>query len=584
MSTILEALKRVEEQLRNDARLKTAGSVKGGLEPSHARDDLAPQTKDTVSEESDEATRIYLSLVDMISRIGERVQTGVEQERSKAKKTIDSLSKAVAGLQEELAHQREMLQNVSRQQEAEREAGKAALAAAQSQIDPLRLTNTETQEAIGELARVTTLLKQELATQREALQEETRKREAEDKAGTAESGEALSAALSGISKSTQSQIESLREALAETRESHNALVAAMTALRNDLAGQQDALKEETRRRNADRESAQAALAQTQSNTDSLKQSQAETKGACAELLKNVDGLRDDLVRLGKAHNQEVKQREAEGKKAEAAWAAAQAQFESLQRALAEAKGIHAESAREIGVLRDNLALLGKARQEEVAQREAKRKAGKTAFAAAQSQLDSLEQAIADARGFQRESAQALAALRDDLAHHREALQKETQRRDSSARSAESVLASLQSQIDLLKQAFSKHDATATDGDNGLSITETSYSAMAEQKESKDASNESGKQGLESPPTMDADEAQRLHRVAGDAYARGEYAEALRLLDTIDAAFPDNKSILYNQVECLIGLGHKDDARRLCDYLVNNLKHTAAKELRHRIEV
>jgi thioredoxin-like negative regulator of GroEL len=83
--------------------------------------------------------------------------------------------------------------------------------------------------------------------------------------------------------------------------------------------------------------------------------------------------------------------------------------------------------------------------------------------------------------------------------------------------------------------------------------------------------------------VDKDEALKLHSAARKAYSRGDFSEALHLLDIIDAAFPGNASVLHNRAQCLIGLGRNDEARRLCDYLVATLNHAPAEELKGQIK-
>jgi chromosome segregation ATPase len=90
--------------------------------------------------------------------------------------------------------------------------------------------------------------------------------------------------------------------------------------------------------------------------------------------------------------------------------------------------------------------------------------------------------------------------------------------------------------------------------------------------------EDAKEREKSQAEIDKYGAQRLHASAGEAYARGDFEEALRVLDVIDSAFPNNKSILYNRVECLIHLGRNNEARSLCDYLINILGHEPAGAL------
>jgi thioredoxin-like negative regulator of GroEL len=82
--------------------------------------------------------------------------------------------------------------------------------------------------------------------------------------------------------------------------------------------------------------------------------------------------------------------------------------------------------------------------------------------------------------------------------------------------------------------------------------------------------------------MDRDEALKLHKAAREAYLRKEFSETLRLLDSIDAAFPKNKAVLYNRAQCLIALDRNDEARDLCDYLINTLHHAPAEELKRLI--
>jgi len=474
MSTILDALKRVEEQLRTGARRKAADGGTGGITLSGAREELA-LSRETVSGDNDEATRVYLSLVDMISRMQERAQTAIEEQRAQSGLALAELRVAIDGIRRDIAQQTDAFEGAVRDQSGQRETVDAAIDAMRSRIDALSQTKGGGDDAVLTLAETVAGLEADLARQREMFQDEVRRREA--------GHEAISAA--------HAQAESAHQILAESKDANVDLAKTVAALQADFARYREALETEVRARDAEGEADKAALAAAEARADSLKQALAENGKTVAELSQALASVQSDSARFREALENEVRARDVENEAGRLALASAQERTESLGQAVAELaqvfaalkdysayqqdsvqegarrKGAKGESQRVAGAhyyelsktlaeVQDTAAEMARsvsmlqadiARHETAIQHEsAERDAAQGALASVQAQADSLNGRLAESAGTDAALAKRVAELRDEVAGLRESLQVESRQHAEDTASGKNALADAQSQI------------------------------------------------------------------------------------------------------------------------------------------
>ena len=142
MSSILDALKKVEERLRSVSEQSTADGLVSSLDLSAIRDDLPKPS--TLPEGESVAMEEYLGLLDMIARVRKRVREVVEEERASARETVERLNQEIATLQSNLAQQKEL-------HAAELETGKRALVHAYARIRELQQILAESNAAVVEV-------------------------------------------------------------------------------------------------------------------------------------------------------------------------------------------------------------------------------------------------------------------------------------------------------------------------------------------------------------------------------------------------------------------------------------------------
>jgi tetratricopeptide (TPR) repeat protein len=92
----------------------------------------------------------------------------------------------------------------------------------------------------------------------------------------------------------------------------------------------------------------------------------------------------------------------------------------------------------------------------------------------------------------------------------------------------------------------------------------------------------GQAGLEGHG-MQKDVANRKFDRAQLLFEQKRYAEALRLLGELEAAFPDNRRVLYPRALCLAKMRHYEEARALCVRLVDEHDDARGAKLLERIE-
>jgi chromosome segregation ATPase len=691
MSTILDALKQVEERIRNEALQKSGDGLPGGVGAPKGRIDASIQLKNAAAGENDDVMAVYSGIVDMLTRIQDRLQTALDEGRAEARTATAELAKALTAVQNEFLRQREAIQREFQKLNVEREAGNAALAELQSKTDSLKRMLADTGGTKAELGQTLAALANDVARQREAVQAAFHKRDAEREAGNA--------ALAAV----QSQTDALKRLFAEVSGTNAELAQALAALRNDFAGQTGAIQAAFGKRDAEREAGNARLTAAQSQADALKTLVAELGGANAGLTRTVAGLQNDFTRQAEAVQEEFKKRDAgretgiaemaamhsqtdalikslgetreshaelaqamaaikndcmrriEAVQAEfaqdsekrdgnnAASTAAQSDVNALKGLLAETRESHAQLAQAMAAIKNDCArrieavqaefaqdsekrdgnnaastaaqsdvnalkgLLAETReshaqlaqamaaikndcvrrieavQAEFAQDNKKRDGNNAASTAAQSDVNALKGLLAETRESHAQLAQAMTALKNDFLRQSEAVEKEFQSRDAERKAANDALTEMRTQTDALRQLLAGRERAATDTlAAGLLAGATDAGAPLLQDtphgpDKADGANAAAKERI------GREDALKLHAAARKAYTKGNLPEALQLLDMIDAAFPGNASVLYNRAQCLIGLGRNDEARTLCDHLVNDLDHAPAKELKRQIK-
>jgi chromosome segregation ATPase len=476
------------------------------------------------------------------------------------------LAQAVIALQDNFERQRQVMQAEFLKLTSEREAVNARLAASQSEDDALKKLLAGTGAGNAELARAVTALQDDFARQTGVTQAEFQKRDAER--------EAVNAKLAAL----QSENDALKKLLAGTAANDEGLVQAMTALQKGLTRQAEATQAEFQKLNAEQEAANAKLAASQSENDALKKLLAGTGVSNAELAQVVAVLQNDLARQAQATQAEFQKLNAEQEAASARLAASQSENDALKKLLAGTGVSNAEMAQAVAALQNDLARQAEAIQAEFQKLNAEQEAANAKMAVSQSENDALKKLVADNGAGNAELGRALVSLQNDFARQAEMIQAELQNRDAEGEAGKAALAEMQSQTDALKQLLADRERAVTDALGGGFFTAGADANAAVRQEPFPAAGGDTKPGAR----VDKDEAVRLHSSARDAYARGDLPEALRLLDIIDAAFPRNKSVLYNRAQCLIGLGRNDEARKLCDYLGTTLNHAPAEDLKRQI--
>ncbi len=631
MSTILDALKRVEEQLRYEAEQKAAGVSPGEPGPSKAPVPPAGPLRGISLDENDDAAEVYLRLVDMLTRIQNRNQAAVDEGRAEARSAHAALTQTVVALRNDLAQQVEALRRETQQRETQHKNGNAAFGMMQAQGDTLKKLLDEARGAYTELAKAVTGLQKDLSQLNAALQKEVKQRDVQQDAGNAaakamqsqtdalkklaeknqtaiaELAKSLAALQSDFTRqgtafqkevkqrdteraaadtaaaSMRSQIDAQAKLLEETRKHVAAMVKPVNALQNEFLRQDSAFQKETQRRDAQNDTFNTALAAVKSDTDSLKKYLADTRKTLAEVAKPVNALQGESIRQDMAFKKEIQKRDAERETADAALAAAQSDNNALKQHLAETRRSHSELAQALAALQNDFMRQKEAVQKELQQKNAEREAVTAALTETRSQVEFLKKLLAETKGSNAALTQALAALQNDSARQREAVQAGFQKHEAEREAAEAALAAMQSEIDSLKQSPAGGESTVPKKQKkAVPVAGVAESVSAE-VEKPHVADETADAETKPKARMDKNEALKLHGDARTAYADGDFAVALQLLDMIDAAFPGNSSVLHNRAQCLIALDRNDEARTLCDYLITNLNHTPAIELRSQIK-
>ncbi len=585
MSTILDALKRVEEQLRSETGRKNRETQAHGPDDSTVPGELGVQTG-----EDGEAMRVYHGLVDLIGGMQDRIRAELDDLRAESRSRLEENFKMVEMLRDELRRQENALHDLQLRREADRAADCASRAEAQNEAQ------TRWRHFMSEIGKTVDELKREFASQREMYAEETLQRDAECEAGEV----ALAAA--------QSEIMPLKQAQAEMQQGMAQIVRTIETLKADAARVQEAVQATNVQRDDDRAAAKKAMAAWESQLVPLTQALAKDRDAIAELDQAAAALRKDFESLRKDLQMEARKRDAEREAEQAVLTALQTQDERLNQTLIKMSENLAELERAIDAVQTGLSRQEEALRAEIQQNAPARKSTEAALAGMKSGMDALNRRHDETDKALASIVRALPSIQNELKEFREAVKNEARQRTAEREAGKAALSEVMSRLDGLQQGLDGHKeivsetlseamSTLRDLRKRVSACEDALSrihrkegvesATETETASGDASREAARfdemRHARSPHAMDKREAQRLHAEAGEAYLKGDYAGALGILDAINAAFPNNRSILYNRAECLISLKRNDEARELCDYLANVLDHAPARELRDTIK-
>jgi len=585
VSTILDALKRVEEQLRNEAGRKNRET------PAHALDDSAFAGESGVQAgEDSEAMRVYHGLIDLIGGIQDRIWAEMEELRDESRARLEEARRAVDVLREECVRQEKTLYDLKLRRDVDREADCASLAESQKQAQ------TRLQEFMAEIDRTVVGLKREFASQREMYAMETRQRDAD-----CEAGEVALAAV-------QSEMAPMKQAQSDMRQTMVRLAQDLEILQADGARMQESIQAVRAQRNDDLEMIQKAMSALEAKGVSVAQAMAADREAIAGLEIALSDIRKMLESIHQEFQSEIQKRDAESKAERAALAALQTQDEQLNLKLGKISDNLGEWERTLGAVQTGLSRQEEALRAEIQRSAPARKSTEDALAGMKSDMAAIKRDYVEMDKAMAAIAQTLSLVPNETKELREAIRNESRQRAVEREAGKSMLSEAMSRLDGLQQRLADH---------GDIVSETLSEAMSLLRELRkrvevceDAlSHIHRKDMIELAPALESNtedtghdiaqfdamrqarpahamnkrEAQRLHAEAGEAYLKGDYAGALSILDAINAAFPNNRSILYNRAECLIALKRNDEARELCDYLANVLDHSPARELRETIK-
>jgi len=82
--------------------------------------------------------------------------------------------------------------------------------------------------------------------------------------------------------------------------------------------------------------------------------------------------------------------------------------------------------------------------------------------------------------------------------------------------------------------------------------------------------------------MGKHEAERQFKTASQLYAEGQFAQALEILDALDAKYPNVERIQFPRALCLAKQGRRAEARDLCDAMISASGNPKAVELKAKL--
>lgn len=78
--------------------------------------------------------------------------------------------------------------------------------------------------------------------------------------------------------------------------------------------------------------------------------------------------------------------------------------------------------------------------------------------------------------------------------------------------------------------------------------------------------------------MDAEQSRDAFKQAEAHFLKDEYNEALQVLNQLNQAHPGTKNILFPMAQCMARTNRMDDAKKICDFLVEKFDHPGAKQM------
>lgn len=83
--------------------------------------------------------------------------------------------------------------------------------------------------------------------------------------------------------------------------------------------------------------------------------------------------------------------------------------------------------------------------------------------------------------------------------------------------------------------------------------------------------------------MTSDQSSALFREASQYFQNNQFNEALQRLNQLNKAFPGNQKILYPLAQCMANTNRPDDARKICNFLIQQFDDPNAKQLLEKID-
>ncbi len=540
-TSTVEALAKLESRLDTlgKAEAQAIAEITARVEKMGSGGAPAAPAESRVAESED--------LIELRSRIED-----LDSAHAQRAKATEELAQALALVQEGLARQGDVFDQDRLRRDVEGESARAGITAAQSQMDRLRESHAETVKSASESAALIAALSREVTALRGTMQKESKKRSAKREADEPrETSQPIAPELLESVAQLGRLVAEVQSGLAVQREKLQQEAAQWAARFAALAETQAKLE------------TAMPLAEAPSQDEAMRELAAETRKAIAELQQAAEtGGADSAQQVEVLRREAERNRNADREAANAALAGVQAQADAardiateIRDALAELRqemqAAHAETAQQLDTFRHEMER----------NRDADREAAGVAMRAA---LEASERSIGGL-------AEALSNVREELERQGEASRGQSRAGDVEREKAAAALDAMRAKMAMMAQT--------------LATLETLHHAELTKRTADDwqyTPEESPAAKVKPATVIDKFEAQRLHAAAGEAFSARNFAEALRLLDLIDASFPNNKSILYNRAECLLNLGRNDEARALCDRLVSDLYHAPAAELKNRI--
>ena len=83
--------------------------------------------------------------------------------------------------------------------------------------------------------------------------------------------------------------------------------------------------------------------------------------------------------------------------------------------------------------------------------------------------------------------------------------------------------------------------------------------------------------------MSSESPNQRFQEADALFKQQRYQDALRILEELDAAFPNTRNVMYPRAQCLYALGRTGEAMQVCDFMMALFEDASAQELKARIQ-